>query len=267
MQTIDCLQEKVQHEDLSSYFTDLNHVHYCELTNNIENEYLQEVFASAEETILTSSKIIIVNKFNQDNTDSVLEESFLIQDVSFELCTIVGSRMLGGDKHHDRLIISRHGGPFFSKWWLDERFQNQPIQIDLLPDNLPYNDNYTLVCVQVEDIDIETMCNKFLTSLGGQINVQFAKHHLPLIMSMDRKDECACGKKNYYRCCEFNCDVFLCKRCFEDKSQNTTMYIPSPSVSQQATANDQIEDNDSTNSSSSDDNDSCELINPYDPNE
>eukprot|EP00957_Ditylum_brightwellii_P023154 1747337-Ditylum_brightwellii.AAC.1 len=27
------------------------------------------------------------------------------------------------------------------------------------------------------------------------------------------------------RCCEFNCDVFLCKRCFNDKQHNATILV------------------------------------------
>ena len=95
----------------------------------------------------------MANQFNPGNTEAgTLEESLLIQDFTFELRTVIGSRYLENDKW-DGVTISRHGGVFFLKWWLDERIQNQPVQIEVFPwHNLPYNDNYTLVpCHHFED--------------------------------------------------------------------------------------------------------------------
>ena len=113
------------------------------------------------------------------------------------------------------MIISRHGGPFLSKWWLDELYQYQTIQIEILPENLPYIDNHTVVYVKIQDTDVKTMCDQFLINIVGRVHVQCVEHRLPLISSMDIRNKCECGKKYHYRCCEFHCnfshekDVFL----------------------------------------------------------
>ena len=44
---------------------------------------------------------------------------------------------------------------FLSKWWLDELYQDQTIQIEILPENLPYIDNHTVVYVKIQDTDVK----------------------------------------------------------------------------------------------------------------
>ena len=51
---------------------------------------------------------------------------------------------------------------------------------------------------------------------------------------------CACGKQDHYIFCEFYCNRFLYKRCFENKSCESTTHIPYPIVNQ----NDGREDSD-----------------------
>jgi predicted GIY-YIG superfamily endonuclease len=157
--------------------------------------------------------IIIINKF--DSTSNEVEELIEIHGKPFELLTIIGTRSIGiRDNSWDGVIYSRHGGAF-KKWWMDERRQNIPIQIDTLPDQLPFNDNYTLVFIRINQFNIEKLRNQFMQNIGGQVHVQCANHRLPLITSMDRNKKCACGRKDHYRCSEFNCDVYLCKKCFD----------------------------------------------------
>ena len=108
--------------------------------------------------------------------------------------------------------MSRHGDKSFPKWWTDKRtLTQQPIQIEDTPNscNLSYHDNYTLVYVRLEDIDLTSIRDQFLTNIGGQVHVQCENHRMPLIASMDRANKCACGKKDHFRCSVFNCDVFF----------------------------------------------------------
>ena len=208
----------------------------------MEEEDIQEAIVSLFDEINQNYNIIIINNFNSER---IVEESILIHGISFELCTIVGTRQLGVNKW-DGIIYSRHGG-IFPMWWMDERMQNVPIQIENFPCNLPYNDDYTLVFVRVQQKDIETIRNQFLTNIGGQVHVQCANHRLPLIVSTDRTNKCSCGKKEKYRCCEFNCDIFLCSKCFESKNQNITTYIESPHLPTFTETNNSFLDADDTN--------------------
>ena len=126
-------------------------------------------------------------------------------------------------------IFSRHGGPF-KKWWMDERRENIPIQIDTLPDQLPFNDYYTLVFIRINQINIERLRNQFMQNIEGQVHVQCVNHRLPLITSMEQNKKCACGRKDHYRCSEFNCDVYQCKKCFDSielNDNNDVTFIPS----------------------------------------
>ena len=60
----------------------------------------------------------------------------------FELRAIVGFRSTGADtSSRNEIIYSRHGGAF-KIWWIDERRQNIPIQIDCLF-QLFFQNNYS----------------------------------------------------------------------------------------------------------------------------
>ena len=75
---------------------------------------------------------------------------------------------------------------FLSKCWLDEISQDQLIQIEHFPDNLTYNNNYTILYVQIEVTGVKPMCNWFLKDIGVQVHSQFAEHSLPIISSVGR---------------------------------------------------------------------------------
>jgi hypothetical protein len=188
MNTIIRFRDKVQHAELNDYFRNLNKVFYCNLIDDNGNtRSIQEVTTETEESF-DPIKVIIANQFDYNNTTTNLDERLSIEGISFELMTVVGSRKFGNIKW-DGVVFSRHSGDHFSKWWFDERKQNQPIQIEGLP-SLPYNDTYTLVYVRIDDIDISSMRNEFLKSLGGQNHVQCLEHQLPLIASMNRENKC-----------------------------------------------------------------------------
>ena len=91
----------------------------------------------------------------------------------FELRTVVGVSSIESSSDMskwDGTIYSRHGGTF-KKWWMDERRQNVPIQIDALPRQLPYGQIFTLIYVRIHQVDTERLRNEFLTNIGGQVHV------------------------------------------------------------------------------------------------
>lgn len=101
------------------------------------------------------------------------------------------------------------------------------IQIDGLPDELPYNNTYTFAYVRDDNPDMESFRKKFLKHLGGQSHVQCAKHNLPVIASITHTNKCECGRKEFYCCCQFSCTAFMCKKCFSALDINTTTLVTS----------------------------------------
>ena len=229
------------------------------VTSPFKEATIQELLLDQNQ-IHDDVNVIIINKFPHDQPIEM--ELSSVNDDIFEIRTIVGTRSLGGGATKwDGITFSRHGG-VHPKWWMDERSSNQVIQIDSLPPFLPYNDEYTLVYVRVKQKDFEKIRNQFLTNIGGQVHVQCAIHHLPLIVSMDRANKCvSCGRqKTHFCCCKFDCNIFLCRQCFEAKRRNTTTYIqPSPTTPPLTTTNgetlenvnDTIEDEDEDDDNSS----------------
>ena len=53
----------------------------------------------------------------------------------------------------------------------------------------------------------------FIKYIGGQDNIYFNIHELPLISSAENKKLCRCGNKESFKCPELNCRICLCKSC------------------------------------------------------
>ena len=75
---------------------------------------------------------------------------------------------------------------------------------------------------------MEEIRDEFMKNIGGQTHVKCAEHRCPLISSMHRNHKCACGSKEFLRCCNYKCKVFLCRRCFKNKPLGTTTFVASP---------------------------------------
>ena len=111
-------------------------------------------------------------------------------NVSFELRTIVSSSQVGDDKWNG-FTYSRHGNSQFKSWWYDEKNQSVPIKVDELKNDFPDFENYTLAYVKINEINMDSIRNQFLKSLGGQTHIQCSQHKLPLIASTERKNNCS----------------------------------------------------------------------------
>eukprot|EP00957_Ditylum_brightwellii_P195122 14867516-Ditylum_brightwellii.AAC.1 len=80
--------------------------------------------------------------------------------------------------------------------------------------------------VKIEDLDMDKLRGAFLRNIGGQTHVQCGVHKLPLIAPTARENKYSgCGRQDHMRCCEFNCDVFLCNRCFNGKQHNAKTLV------------------------------------------
>ena len=112
----------------------------------------------------------MIVKFKID-LSTILLELIDLDRVLFELRTIVSTSQIGDDQWTG-FIYSRHRGAQFHSWWYDEKNQAVPIKVDEVPNNLLDFQNYTLVYVRINEIDIDSIRNQFLKSLGGQTHVQ-----------------------------------------------------------------------------------------------
>ena len=74
---------------------------------------------------------------------------------------------------------------------------------------------------------IDKLRNDFWKNLGGQSHVQYQEHRLPLISSTERSNKYQCRKTDFYQCCEFDCKVYLCKKCYENCDDNVSTFISS----------------------------------------
>ena len=185
----------------------------------------------------------------------------------YKLTTIIGTRTTGFCNKWSGIVFSRHHGSY-NGWWFDEKEMKTPIQLDHLPENLPYNDKYTVAYVRVDNHDIQKIRDKFLQNIGGQTHVQCSRHKLPLIASSTRSNKCPCGKKEFYRCCNLSCNTFLCKKCYESMDINSISFVNPRNNAENMERDEEIieEDNEHNN----DDNDTVdtndtdnELIEPY----
>lgn len=85
----------------------------------------------------------------------------------------------------------------------------------------------TLAYVLCDVLSIEKYKKDFLSYLGGRNNVFCGMHRSPLIASTTRDLFCSrCGdKKEFYKCCTFNCKMCLCKDCLDTCNQSVTNYV------------------------------------------
>ena len=213
MSTVDKLCMKMQdYVGVGDFFKDIPSVLCCDIMLKSFEEYM-------EENIGVSYDVII--RVNNNHRYDTFEPFLKIGDKEYECVTQVGVQCLEDDKW-DGDIYSRHGG-HYSGWWYDERYQTIPIQLLEYPEEPKPIDFDVLVYVIVAEAKVTEMRKKFMVNLGGQSHVLCKDHELPMIESTDRDRKCFCGRKEYYRCCEFQCKVVLCKKCLKNYDVDQTI--------------------------------------------
>ena len=161
---------------------------------------------------------MIVDWFNYEDKT---EETFTIKDSTIELCTIFGTRIIEGFKWDVSIIIVM-GVLFYEKMWLDEISQDQPIQTEILHDNLPYNNNKLLCMYELKTLMLKPCLISSLKTLRVSFifNVQIIVYHLfhPWI----KKTNVHMARKTIIDAVS-SVMIFLCKRCFKYKSWDPTI--------------------------------------------
>ena len=219
--TVDKLACKVGNMELHEYFHSIDDIKYFDNRNEMENMY-------DPTTNMTSCSVIILDYFNDTeyNTPEILN----INENIFKLRTIVG---VDSGIKWDGITYSRYGGVQFQKWWIDKKMQRIPTKLEQYPTTLPHYERYVLVfvkSVQQGHENFDKICYEYLQYLGGQNKCQCVHHNLPLIRSTIQSRHCRCGRKEFYTCCEFNCDTVMCKQCVDQQnSLDGITYVSSDS--------------------------------------
>ena len=192
--TVEKITEKINEINselnLASAFEEINSVRYYDLSEDQDNNNLQDVMNAEDD--LSDIKVVIAS-FTTMDAPLILS----INNQNFELQTIIGVRSIT-DTKWDGTIYSRHSGSQFQSWWKQDRYDIYPIQVNEMPDIFPNDHKYTVVYIRMFDVEISKIRNEFLKNLGGQSHVQCHEHRLPLISSTERSNKCHCGKKEFY---------------------------------------------------------------------
>ena len=212
---VEKINGKLNRPTLISAFEEISHV---QVYDNEDNISLQDLLI--EEENIADIKVVIASF-----TDIEFPFSMTVNDCTFELQTIIDIEHIT-DIKWDGTIHSKHYGTQFESWWSQKRNDPYPIQVGDIPDVfLEYRHIFTVAYVQTINPEIEQLRNEVFKNLGGQSHVQYNEHRLPLITSTERSNKCKFRKKEYYRCCEFECKVYLCKKCFEDCDETISTFI------------------------------------------
>ena len=118
--------------------------------------------------------------------------------------------------------------------------------------------------MKIEEDDIETDRVDLLKSIGGQVQVFCRCNSFPLMLSCGEKRDCmnnGCSNKEKFSCCNLQCSVRLCNKCFQKhkKSKERVYCDPLPTlekVKNEFTTAAHATMNDSSSSSQSSDDDS-----------
>ena len=89
------------------------------------------------------------------------------------------------------------------------------------------NYTYMFAYVRFDEYDMNSYRNEYLRLLGGQSHAQCEFHITPLITCYKKSKVCSCGKNAIFCCSEDNCNVSICKMCFNELNSNDITFIKS----------------------------------------
>ena len=182
---------------------------------------------------INSHKVLIYHAYNYGN-GSAPEETKVIGNSKFELTFVSATYEYEETRHgtsrnkQDAFVYARHGGKLHKGWWFFSRFA--PMSIQYSGEELDYKQQQklTLAYVRSEIKKVENYKKDFMMDIGGKKNLYCVKHKSPLIASTLREETCVkCKmKKEFFRCCQFNCNICLCKKCADMFDPSIINFVP-----------------------------------------
>ena len=138
-------------------------------------------------------------------------------------------------------ILSRHGGPIHSSWWIQDRNANFCLQAtDIQVSSLDKSKIDVLVFIRIKHTSNKEHKEDFLKYIGGQSHIHCNDHNVPLITSYDKDMKCCChissldienfnemrcNRRVQYCCPVLGCKSGVCKHCFSQMDENEYTYI------------------------------------------
>ena len=234
---------------IATLFEGLNNVICLQTIGNFDNENDIHAFITNNVDIGATYKIILLT----DVYSPSLLMTFTVNENEYELryiSTIFNER----NGTFDSFVFARHGGDF-SDWWFQQRENKIMIEYSRYP-VLETNHKYTLAYIRSDAIDESSVKLEFLELLGGQSHVRCHRHKMPLIVSPNKEKCSRCSKRREFYCCTVHdCDIRLCKKCFNDCDPETNHFIEAINTVDESDEDDTTTDDDDED----DDNDICSI--------
>ena len=213
MKKIGSLVEKIQqYQSLADLFSDVGGVLVVDSSSTV-----------SVNGIADSTEVIILDQHINTNPRGGATNSLSfapihrIDEKKFELRTVINLKTTLGSFKYDATVFSHHGGDSHQKWFVFNRKDSISIQTEenanfVIPN---YNHLVAVYCIVDKNISSTSFNAEVLNHIGGQNKVYCECHKYPLIYSVDRKNKCACGKKEHFSCPELQCNNCICQSCID----------------------------------------------------
>lgn len=198
--------------------------------------------------------VLFINNFNEIDTDvdndnevliltpdyeveNDLDQTIWINDTTFELRMILCTTDISETKWNG-VVYSRHGGPNHQAWWYQKRNEKLAMHtIDGTINHIDFRKTQIAVCVKEINNDMDKLRNDYFVYMGGHKYISCRDYKLPLISSLkldNKYTHCnlscntICGKKKCISRSELNCQVCICKACYDLYDENVLTYLDQP---------------------------------------
>ena len=227
--TIEKLAEKINIETLDDAFSGIAQIFYANLIELMENDIGNDV-SHYIDTILPLNmiddvQILIVDSFYVNIDGEITNEILIHGEVPFELRVVSMTHINPtSERSWTAEVYARHG-KYHSSWWYQGRKNHLRRHVIDSPNsiNLKRDVSYILMYVKKNAFNIESAKEDFLKYLGGQSHVKCHIHGYHLVKSYNNNTKCInCNsQKEYMRCPNIQCEICLCKDCFNNYHENS----------------------------------------------
>lgn len=164
-----------------------------------------------------------------------IEDKKQVHGNIYELRFVSKSINLEVEHRWDGKIYCKYGKDHHKSWWFQNNTTNMFLQTnDGNYSRINYNDVDVCVDVVEKTPNMEKLIHEFMTYIGGQVNVQFSDHRLPLIVNKDSHKTLymslyytnqVCNKKMYFGCPVLSCKCGICKKCYQNFEDGDEVHL------------------------------------------
>ena len=226
-----------QEDDERPYFNYLSDHNSIEQVNTFDE--LHDVESDDKKVIVIhNNQDTLPDNFNEDNYGIII-----VNEIQYELRCLI---TFNCNTKWNGTVYARHGG-YHKSWWVSHRKANFFLQThEFQIHDAKIRDVNIFIYVRIGNTtDNRTSQMKFMRYIGGQDHILCHKHHLPLITSAEKVNNCNCGRKECLTCPEINCKICICKKCANAIPDNEERLIYPPSIPEEIEIEEEVlDDND-----------------------